>query len=324
MPLNLKRSLSLLAVISALLCLSGCGDTARSDAATETAKPVATPAATPAPRKPMQSDPARLDPRAQQEAERVAATAELSQAGAEPMAATQPPARQPEGEMQAAPTPARTAEGDVLAMAPGAEPLAEAEPIDWSKAWEGATVSPGNVTAFETTIPQRETTAAPAPLDRPEPVEAARVEPVEPSVTALASPVRLADYSGRNPFPDEGEFITTPRPARKVGEAAAPPSGPLKVVPWDEAHRHVGETIVVEGEIVNTYNHNDSIVFLNFDNDWQDKFYIPVFDDAFPGIPGPAETFYKNKTLRITGKVTVHKGRPNIEVKDPAQIKVVR
>ena len=144
---------------------------------------------------------------------------------------------------------------------------------------------------------------------------------VEPG--AVAVPVRLADASGRSPYPEDGELITAPRAIRKVGEAPPAEPGPTKIVPWTEAQRHVGENITVEGTIVNTYNHNNSIVFLNFDEDWRDKFYVPVFDDAFPGIPGPPETYYKNKTLRITGTVTVHKGRPNIEVKDPAQIEVV-
>ena len=217
------------------------------------------------------------------------------------------------------------------APAPVGRPLfapEEAQPLADAKSGEGEGDEPAGQDggASPQVVTAVEPTGADGQADGDaEPAAGAEADPPTEGVSADATavPVRLADSSGRSPFPEAGEFITTPRAVRKVGEAPPTEAGPLKVVPWTEAQRHVGETITVEGRIVNTYNHNNSIVFLNFDEDWRDKFYIPVFDDAFPGIPGPPETYYKNKTLRITGTVTVHKGRANIEVKDAAQIKVV-
>ena len=315
------------------LMLVGCDNSAERGSPVTSAETVQAPVEVP--RQPMERSSARLDPRAaggvgaDETAADVAApgvtaeptggAASTGSAGGDAAtpALVEVPAsmaeREPEGQAEddAAPPVGRP-----LFTAEGARPLPAPD------AGVGAPAA-GDADDDEAPSPQL---AAAAPDDAVEPADPPSAAPATPADgrIALASPVRLADYSGRNPFPDEGELITAPRPARKVGEAAAPPSGPLEVVPWDEAHRHVGETIIIEGKIVNTYNHNNSIVFLNFDNDWQDKFYVPVFDDAFPGIPGRPETYYKNKTLRVTGKVTVHKGRPNIEVKDPAQIKVVK
>ena len=93
-------------------------------------------------------------------------------------------------------------------------------------------------------------------------------------------------------------------------------------MPWTEAHKYLDMTITVEGKILDT-NNIGNICFLNYDPDWRDKFYIAMFKDAFELLPDPPETHYLDKTLRITGKVTLHNGRPQIKVHDLSQIEVV-
>ena len=97
------------------------------------------------------------------------------------------------------------------------------------------------------------------------------------------------------------------------------PDGP---VPWSEAHKYLGMTITVDGTVVDT-NNIGNICFLNFDTDWQDKFYVALFKEAFSLLPDPPETHYLNKHLLITGKVKMYKDRPEIEVHDVSQIEVV-
>lgn len=137
--------------------------------------------------------------------------------------------------------------------------------------------------------------------------------------------------AGRSPLPMPGEGVAPPMPARRLidqaqYEAQPPepstlpaPDGP---VPWTEAHKYLGQTITVKGTIVDT-NNIGQICFLNYDPDWQDKFYIALFKEAFDLLPDPPEQHYLNMTLLVTGKVTLHRDRPQIEVHDVSQIEVV-
>ncbi len=136
---------------------------------------------------------------------------------------------------------------------------------------------------------------------------------------------------GATPLPKHGEPQAPPiPPARLIDDEAlnaAPPQAstlpaPDGPVPWDEAHQYLEQVITVQGTIVDT-NNIGNICFLNYHADWQDKFYIAMFKEAFELLPDPPETHYLNKTLLVTGKVTMHRDRPQIEVHDVSQIEVV-
>ncbi|MEO0513764.1 MAG: OB-fold nucleic acid binding domain-containing protein [Planctomycetota bacterium] len=132
--------------------------------------------------------------------------------------------------------------------------------------------------------------------------------------------------AGRSPIPLAGERIAKPLPYKRLVDEggdkvrAKRPDGP---VTWGAAHNYIGMRITVEGKIVNTYNHRGQVCFLNFSEDWRGKFYIPVFDEVFADLPEAPETYFMNKTIQVTGKVTQHRNRPNIEVQDIRQIKII-
>ena len=133
--------------------------------------------------------------------------------------------------------------------------------------------------------------------------------------------------AGRSPIPQAGETFEQPIAFKRLVDAegdkivAQAPDGP---VAWGAAHRYVGQRITVEGEIVDTYNHRGNVCFLNFSTEWRGKFYIPVFKGVFPELPAPPETHFLNQTIRVTGTVTLHQNRPNIEVHDASQIEIVK
>lgn len=137
--------------------------------------------------------------------------------------------------------------------------------------------------------------------------------------------------AGRSPLPMPGEGVAPPMPAGRLIDQAEyewePPESstlpaPDGPVAWTEAHKYLGQTITVKGTIVDA-NNIGQICFLNYDPDWQDKFYIALFKEAFDLLPDPPEQHYLNKTLLVTGKVTLHRDRPQIEVHDVSQIEVV-
>lgn len=132
--------------------------------------------------------------------------------------------------------------------------------------------------------------------------------------------------AGRSPIPLEGERMDKPLPFKRLVDASGSeiqieaPDGP---VTWGAAHNYIGMRITVEGKIVDTYNHRGQVCFLNFHENWQGKFYVPVFDEVFADLPEAPEDYFLNKTIRVTGKVTQHRNRPNIEVQNISQIEII-
>ena len=135
--------------------------------------------------------------------------------------------------------------------------------------------------------------------------------------------------AGRSPYPQPGESIDEPIRLARLDEPqhrpplAAPPEG--SVIPWDQAARYVGHTITVEGTIVATKRFKD-VCLLNFDTDWQGKFYLAVYRDAFENLPEQPEIHFLDKTVRVTGEVEFHRGdrdRPQIEVHDASRVTIV-
>jgi len=162
--------------------------------------------------------------------------------------------------------------------------------------------------------------------------EAPATQPEDTSeAPAPATGERYLTPAGRSPLPEPGEGIAPPMPAKRLAtqeEYEAPPPEmsdlpiPDEPVPWTEAHKYLGKTVTVKGTIVDT-NNIGQLCYLNYDPDWQGKFYIAMFSEAFGLLPDPPEQHYLNKTLLVTGKVTLHKDRPQIQVRDVSQIEVV-
>jgi endonuclease YncB( thermonuclease family) len=119
------------------------------------------------------------------------------------------------------------------------------------------------------------------------------------------------------------------RPLEASGDVAekkprAVPASPAAGVgvPWEEAHRHEGEEIVVEGTIVRTHR-AAKVLYLNFHPNWKRylSLVIPASDlNRFPQEP---EKAYKGKKVRARGEVQIFKGRPEMVVRSPEDITIV-
>ncbi|MGA2092706.1 MAG: hypothetical protein ABSH16_04775 [Sedimentisphaerales bacterium] len=93
-------------------------------------------------------------------------------------------------------------------------------------------------------------------------------------------------------------------------------------VRWDEADKYYGQVVTVTGTIVATHN-SGKACFLNFHQDWKHHFSAVIFASDFANFPSNAEQFYLNKEVKITGFVKEYQGKPEIVLKEPAQIEVV-
>jgi len=94
------------------------------------------------------------------------------------------------------------------------------------------------------------------------------------------------------------------------------------IIRWDEAHKYYGQTVTVKGKIVGTYN-SGKACFLNFHPDYRKYFTAVIFKSAFSRFPTNPEDFYYGKEVQVTGKIKQYKGKPEIILNDPAQIKVI-
>lgn len=94
-----------------------------------------------------------------------------------------------------------------------------------------------------------------------------------------------------------------------------------KIIPAAEAKYHIGETLMVEGmmsEVHHAASGNE--IFLDMGGHYPNQqFTAVIFKDDSGKFPN-ADSL-EGKTVDITGMIKLYKGRPEIILNDPGQIK---
>ena len=98
--------------------------------------------------------------------------------------------------------------------------------------------------------------------------------------------------------------------------ADAPSSG---AVSFEEAGRHVGQEVTVEGRIVRTHR-DRSALHLNFHPNWKRYLSIRVPAEELGRFPASPEEIYRGRRIRVTGTVTLSGEAPQIVVRSPESI----
>jgi len=97
-------------------------------------------------------------------------------------------------------------------------------------------------------------------------------------------------------------------------------------VPAAEADGYVGRTARVCGRVASAAyigSVRGGPTFLNFDRAYPDQVFTVVIWDKNRGkFERPPERMYDGRRVCVTGEVVTYKGRPQIEVTDPAQIEL--
>lgn len=112
-------------------------------------------------------------------------------------------------------------------------------------------------------------------------------------------------------------LLQTPAAASQAAQREA-----TAVIDWKDAVRHIGEQVRVQGRIVATRN-TGSICFLNFDSPESRAFTAIIRKDHFGRFNGTPETQYRDKWVRIFGRITEYRGKPQIQIVGPDQIEVL-
>src|SRR6056297_3321259 len=93
----------------------------------------------------------------------------------------------------------------------------------------------------------------------------------------------------------------------------------LTVISWEETGNYIGQEIIVEGTIVDTYDSGKAI-FLNFAENYSEIFTAVIFSSDEYKFDFEPEDYYLGKKVKVRGKIKEYKGAPEIIVEEPGQI----
>ena len=96
-----------------------------------------------------------------------------------------------------------------------------------------------------------------------------------------------------------------------------------KWISWEQADKYIGETKTVEGTITST-SHSDKICQLYFADKNKGKFRVIIFAESYAKFPDVPWKYYSKKRIRVTGLIKQGKDSPELEVKDPEQIEIMK
>ena len=92
--------------------------------------------------------------------------------------------------------------------------------------------------------------------------------------------------------------------------------------PWQDPRQLLGQVWKVEGTVEDTRNTGD-VCYLNFSRDWNTDFNAVIFARDFVRFPANPELYYRGKAMEITGPVGIYRGKPEIFLIDPGQIRII-
>jgi DNA/RNA endonuclease YhcR with UshA esterase domain len=100
-----------------------------------------------------------------------------------------------------------------------------------------------------------------------------------------------------------------------------------KVIRASEAAQHIGEFVTVNAVVADTAylpKSNGQPTFLNLDQPFPDSpLAVAIWGENRSKWSNPPDQWFKDKTVAVTGKVTLWHGKPQLVVNDPSQIEVV-
>jgi len=101
---------------------------------------------------------------------------------------------------------------------------------------------------------------------------------------------------------------------------AADRKKPIATISPLEAADYHGKLVVVKGFVADIYQ-SDKVAYLNFVEKYPDNpFTAVIFASKFSDFPDIGK--YKNKNVEVSGFISQFKGKPQIILNDPKQIKV--
>jgi len=108
------------------------------------------------------------------------------------------------------------------------------------------------------------------------------------------------------------------------------PALPSGVISWKDAAKHIGKDVTVEGKIVDSKGYvmrgKGTASFLNIGKPYPepDRFTVVIWPEDRSRFPKEPENYYLGKRVRVSGRIGTYKGSPQIILRDPSKIKIVK
>src|SRR5437660_2176513 len=86
-----------------------------------------------------------------------------------------------------------------------------------------------------------------------------------------------------------------------------------------EAAKHVGETATITGAVDGVHQSSKGNIFLNMGGKYPNQAFTAWIPSASAGqFSNPQQ--YEGKTVAVSGKITLYRGKPEIIVTSPSQV----
>ena len=116
-------------------------------------------------------------------------------------------------------------------------------------------------------------------------------------------------------------FVEAERDARRSGRGMWSPDR-IRKVSWADAPRHEGAVVDVTGTIVSS-RCLKSICFLNAHEDYRAHATVIILDSDRHRFDGDPSLVYRDRRVRVLGRVTYFRDRPQIVLHSPDQIAIL-
>ena len=120
------------------------------------------------------------------------------------------------------------------------------------------------------------------------------------------------------PYGRMDAFVEAERDARRAGRGMWSDDR-IRRVPWEDAPRHEGAVVDVTGTIVSS-RCLKTICFLNSHEDYRTHAAVVILDSDRHRFEGDPSLVYRGRQVRVIGRVTFHRDRPQIVLHAPDQI----
>ena len=94
------------------------------------------------------------------------------------------------------------------------------------------------------------------------------------------------------------------------------------VIPANEAAAHVREYATVEGVVAKVFTSNKGNTFLNFGAAYPNQTFTGWIPPASPVSKSPILSSIEGKHVKITGRIEMYKGKPEIRINAAEQLEV--
>jgi DNA/RNA endonuclease YhcR with UshA esterase domain len=94
------------------------------------------------------------------------------------------------------------------------------------------------------------------------------------------------------------------------------------VIPANEAAAHVGEYATVEGVVAKVFSSNKGNTFLNIGASYPNQTFTSWVPPASPVNKSPTLSGIEGKHVKITGRIEMYKGKPEIRINAIEQLEV--